>query len=86
MDQCPICKSKTLSTERGLFDGIAFMCPTHGWIEVTDTALMTRANETREAWERALTNARARTIKTAQSETIAGSRPKIFDYDFGAIG
>jgi hypothetical protein len=82
MDKCPVCKSDAEELEAGLFDGYAIRCPTHGEIEFSDTVRATRSNEPREAWERALRNARERALKTAQHETVAGKRPRILDYDF----
>ncbi len=80
--ECPICKSKAQELERGLFDGYALKCPIHGEIEFSDTVRATRMSESREAWERALTNARTRALKIAQHETVAGKRPRVLDSDF----
>ena len=82
MQKCPVCQAEAEQVERGFIDGYAVKCPTHGWFEVSDTVRATRESEPREAWERALTNARARAIQPAQSETIAGNRPRILDLDF----
>jgi hypothetical protein len=80
--ECPICKSKAQKLDDGLFDGHALRCPIHGEIEFSDTVRVKRMSEPREAWERALTNARTRAAKNAQHETVAGKRPRILDLDF----
>ena len=82
MDKCPICKAEAEQIDRGFIDGYAVKCPIHGWFEFSDTAKVTRGNEPREAWERALTKARLRALQTAQDETVAGKRPQILDSDF----
>jgi len=82
MDKCPVCKSDAEELDAGLFDGYAIKCPTHGEIEFSDSVRVERWDNAREAWERALTKARARTIKSAQHETVAGKRPRILTYDF----
>jgi hypothetical protein len=82
MDQCPVCKAEAEEVERGFFDGTAVKCPAHGWFEYSDTVQVSRSNEPREAWERALTKARNRAQRTGKHETVAGKRPRIVDHDF----
>jgi hypothetical protein len=82
MDKCPVCKSDAEELERGVFDGYAIKCPTHGSIEFSDTVRATRWNEPRKVWEHAFKNARERTLRTGQHETVAGKRPRILDSDF----
>jgi len=83
MEKCPVCQALVEQFEQGFIDGCAVKCPIHGWFELSDTALVTRSGEPREAWERALTKARKRVLhQTEQNETIAGKRPRILDSDF----
>lgn len=78
--ECPICKSKAPELDRGIFDGYALKCPTHGEFEFTATVRATRMNEPREAWERAHTTARTHALNEA--EMLGGKRPRIYDGDF----
>jgi hypothetical protein len=80
MDNCPVCKAKIEGSESGFIDGHIVKCPVHGWIEVSDTAYITRANEPRGSWERALKKARQRAPQ--ERGTIGGQRPRILDSDF----
>jgi hypothetical protein len=82
MKKCPVCQADVEQFEQGFIDGYAVKCPTHGWFEFSDTARVTRSSEPREAWERALTKARARVYQTGQHKTVAGKRPRILDSDF----
>jgi hypothetical protein len=81
--KCPVCKIEAAETEQGFIDGYGLKCPVHGWIEVSDTALATRSNEPRAAWEMALARARDRAFR--ERGTIGGQRPRILDMDFGII-
>jgi hypothetical protein len=79
--ECPICQAD--AEELAVtFDGYALKCPTHGEFEFSGTVNATRQGAPREAWEHALTTARTRAIKSGQSETLAGKRPRIVDTDF----
>jgi hypothetical protein len=78
--KCPVCKIEALETEQGFMDGYGLKCAVHGWIEVSDTALKTRSNETRAAWEVALVRARGRSLR--EIGTVGGQRPRILDTDF----
>jgi hypothetical protein len=82
MNQCPVCKSDAEELNQGLFDGHAIKCTTHGEIEFSDSVRVERWNEPRGAWERALTKARMRGIKSSPHETLIGKRPRIMTYDF----
>lgn len=78
---CPICQTDAEELAVA-FDGYAVKCPVHGEFEFSGTVNSTRQSEPRQAWERALTNARLRVSKSGQHETVAGKRPRIVGDDF----
>jgi hypothetical protein len=71
----------SLTTPSDRPPGHAVALPAMERVEHGDAIRATRSNEPREAWERALTHTRQRTLKTGQYETLAG-RPRILDDDF----
>lgn len=59
MVTCPICKAEVLALDK-IDSSDGFDCRAHGRFRVSSTVVATKKNATRQQWEAALANARAK--------------------------